>query len=137
MAQRTGEFSSSTAPEMIPTSVSPSFTLAPSMPLLAQVSHPLVHGEPLFSEGHWQTFATLEPITESISVIVTRASETLLTTTPPQGFVIFDTHSTMAVLVIGSLLSRPSVPQLSSASSPLFVPPFCFPANKTPAMQSH
>ena len=104
--------------------VSPSFTLAPSVPLSAQVSHPLVHGEPLFSVGHWQTFATPELVTKSVLVTATRAPETLLTAPISQGYVTFDVHSTVATLAVGPLLSGQSVSLSSLASSPLLVPPF-------------
>ena len=64
MAQHASESFFFAAPEGITTSVPPSFTLAPFVTLSAQVSHPLVNGEPLFSDGHWQTFATPEPVVD-------------------------------------------------------------------------
>ena len=85
MAQRVGEPQPSVAPEGISTLIPSTLTLTPSVPLSAPVSHPLLHGASLFFVGHWQTFASLEPVTESVSVTATRVPETLLTASSVSG----------------------------------------------------
>ena len=101
MAQHASERQLSVASKGISTST---LTLTPTVPLSVPVSHSLVRRVPLFSVGHWQTFAPLEPVTESILVTTTRALETLLTATPSQGYVTFDTHFTVAASIVGPLL---------------------------------
>ena len=105
MAQRAGEPQLSVALEAISTTVPPTLTLTPTMPLSVLVSLPLVHGAPLYSVVHWQTFALLGPITEFVSMTATRVPEILLTASPSQAFVIFDTLFVAATSVIGSLPS--------------------------------
>ena len=105
MAQCTGEPLSSVA-EGISASIPLTLTLIATVSPTAQSSHPLVREVPLYSVGHWQTFAPSELVTESVLVIATRVLEILLTASPSQGFVTSDTHPTAATSVIGSLLSR-------------------------------
>ena len=117
MAQRAGEPQPSTALEGISTSVPPTLTLTPFVPLSTLVSHPLVHGVPLYSVGHWQTFPTPDPVIESFLVTTNRALETLLMASSPQGFVTFDTVSAAVTSAIGSLPFGQSV-SLPLASGP-------------------
>ena len=55
--------------------------------------------------GHWQSLATPNLVIESILVTTTRAPETLLTASSPQGYVTFDTLSAAMTFAIGSLPS--------------------------------
>ena len=134
MTQRAGAPQLSIALEGISTSVLPTLTLTPSMPLSVPVSHALVHGWPLFSVGHWQTFAPPVPVTESVSVTATRIPKTLLTASLSQGFVTFDTLSVVATPVIGSLPSGQSV-SLPLASGPSPTLYFSIPTDGTPDVQ--
>ena len=105
MAEHAGEPQPSISLEGISTLVPPTLTLTATVPLLVPVSHPLVHGMPLFSVGHWQTFAPLEPAIESVLVTAAHTPETLLTASSPQGYATFDTLSAAATSAIGSLPS--------------------------------
>ena len=136
MAQRTSEPLSSVASEGISASVPPSLTLTSIVPPSAQASHPLVREMPLFSIGHWKTFASPESVTESVSVIATHAPETLLTTFPSQGYAASDTHPAAAASVIGSLPFGEFISLPPLVSSPLPILPFGLPTDGTPTMQA-
>ena len=79
MAQFAVEPLISVAPEGISTSVPPTLASTPSVPLVTLGFHPLVPGAPQYAAGHWQTYAPLDLITESILMTTTRAPEAPLT----------------------------------------------------------
>ena len=90
MAQFAGESQFSIASEGISTSVPPTLSLTPSVPLVTPGFHPMVLGTPLHFAGHWQTYAPPDPVTESILMTTTHVPEIEPTAIDPQGYVIYD-----------------------------------------------
>ena len=77
--QHTSEPLPFAALEEIPLSVSPSLTLTSTVPLSAHSSYFQMHGEPLFTFGHWQTITNPEPVAEFAMATTTHTPDVLLT----------------------------------------------------------
>ena len=82
MAQFASEPLISVASKGISTLVPPTLASTPFVPLVTPGFHPLVSGAPQYAMGHWQTYAPLDPVTESILMTATCVLEAPLTPNP-------------------------------------------------------
>ena len=133
MAQFADEPLISIAPEEISTSVPPTLALTPYVPLVTPGFHPLVPGTPQHAVGLWQTYASPDPVTESILMTTTRTPEAPLTPLS-NGYVTFDNPSTAVTFAVGSLSPRQSV-SLPFGSNPLPTLHLSIPTDGSPDVQ--
>ena len=76
------------------------FTSTRSVTFVTPGFHPQVSRAPQFAKGHWQTYAPLGSVTESILVTTTRIPKAPLTPLS-RGYVVIDAPSLAATLAIG------------------------------------
>ena len=134
MAQFVGEPQLSAALEGTSTSVPPTLILTPSVPLVTLGFHPLVFGTPLHLASLGQAYAPPDPVTEATLVTTTRILEAVLTTTDPQGYIIYGTSSVAATSSVGSLPFGQSV-SLPLRSDPSPALHFSIPTDGPPEVQ--
>ena len=125
MAQFAGESHISVAAEGFTASVPPTFASTPFVPLVTLGFHPLVPGAPQLAVGHWQTYAPLDLVIESILMTHARASEAPLTPLS-QGYVVIVIPPAAATFAIGSQ---------SLESGPPLVLHFSVPTDESPELQ--
>ena len=79
MAQFASEPLLTLASEVVSASVPPTPASIPSVPFMTQGFHPVVSRAPQYAVGHWQPYAPLDPVAESILMTTTRVLEAALT----------------------------------------------------------
>ena len=79
MAQFASEPLITLALEGISTSVPPTPISTPSVPFVTPGFQPMVSRAPQYAPGHWQTYAPLDLVAESILMTATRVPEVPLT----------------------------------------------------------